>query len=138
MSTSDAAVLAMYETQQGRAAARAVALAEYRCAGQGCLLLHLWRSPQGVMFYRPAYKLSLGRNESESTPDGRAANTTDGRNHWRADAGTLESARGWEGHAMPVQCDHFQGNVSTADLFADADAATPGKPRRRRLPLDDW
>lgn len=138
MATSDPTVLMTYETPQGRAAVKACAVAEYRCAGRGCLLLHVWQSPAGPLFYRPAYKLSRDVNERESSPEGRAANTADGENHWRADAGHLAGARGWPEHTMPLQCDHFRANVETAKILADADRATPGKPKRRRFPVSDW
>lgn len=136
--TADDAALATYSTPEGRRAVKAVALAEYRCAGHGCLLFHVWRSPAGVMFYRPPYKLSDARNETESSAEGRKANTYDGENHWRPNAGSLEVARGWDGHAMPLQCDHVQLNVETARILEDADNATPGRPVRRRIPVDGW
>ena len=46
-----ALIKAAYESHRARI--KASLLLEYRCPQRGCLLLHVWRSPAGLMYYRP-------------------------------------------------------------------------------------
>ena len=112
-------------------------VSEYRCRRprRGCLLLYVWHSRSDQLeFYQPAYKLSPGRNAEQSNESGRAANTADGNNHWRAVAGVLDDMRGWGPTAgLSLQCDHVSVTVPSDDLLATADDATPGRPTRRTI-----
>lgn len=114
---------------------RTVMLAEYRCPVRGCLLLHAWQSPAGVLFYRPAYKIGREMNLTESSESGRARNTTDGENHWKPQAGLLDTYRdvGWrEGVRITLRCDHVNVAVHPGKIIRDIDAAEqPGKAVRR-------
>jgi hypothetical protein len=126
-------IIAVYGTPQGRAAVKDAAVLVARCPARKrkCLLLHAWRTPDGVLFYQPPYKTAPDVNVATSEPDARARHTTDGDNHWRATAGTLDSLRGWGPEAvLHLRCDHIQTTVAFDDLVAKADAATPGQPVR--------
>lgn len=126
-------IIAAFESAQGRRAAKAAALAEYRCPS-GCLLLYVWRSPMGVLFYQPPYKLSAARNDAQSSPSGRAKNTRDGERRWNAQAGILDRLRSWESEVgLSLQCDHVQRHEPVDKLLTVMDAATPGHPTRRTL-----
>ena len=125
-------ILSAYETTDPKRI-KVVALLEYRCR-HGCLLLHVWRSPDGVLFYRPAYKLSPRFNAERSNAAGRARNTRDGGNHWNPVAGLLDDLRGWGPSAgLDLQCDHVDQTLPASDLLEEADAATPGRPTRRLI-----
>lgn len=132
MDDLDAAAEATYHLARQTRRLRGVLLVEYRCP-KGCLLLHAWRSPAGVLGWRPPYRSSPALNAETSTAEGRASNTSDGERRWRGHAFNLDSARSWEGHALPLTCDHTPArfSVPTASVLADADAATPGRPTRR-------
>lgn len=110
---------------------RAAALAIWRCEQKGCTLLHVWRSPMGILFYQPRYTSSPGMNAESSTEAGRAKNTFDGDNHWKPTAGVLDHLRDWGKDAgLTVQCAHIpRQTIAEPDLFAVVDAGTPGNPR---------
>lgn len=110
-------------------------LLEYHCsARQPCLLLRIFATPYGPAFYRPAYVLTPERNLARSNESGRAANTSDGFNHWVSgcdiwmDAHGLEDTFGWF-----LNCRHVDLGVRVADIDTDLALASPGKPRRRRI-----
>lgn len=125
----DAAILAAWQTDRKRC--RAAAVLTYKCAARECLLILVWRTPLGLAFIHPAYKLARGRNEELSNAAGRAANTSDGVRHWRAYGGLLDDLDGWEDTFMNLVCDHVNINVSSETLLAEARSATPGNPTRR-------
>lgn len=123
-------IAAAYESAD-RADVRAVAVVEYRCR-QGCLLLHTWRSPTGLLYYQPAYRLSPERADAETVESARVKRTTDGYRRWRARGGVLEELRDWgDSVGLEFQCDHLKHYRSAPMILADADAAEPGKPTRR-------
>jgi hypothetical protein len=123
-------IMAAYENAD-RHRIRQVLLTEYRCRG-GCLLWHAWQSPRGVYWYAPGYQLSPAMNEQTTNPKARAKRTTDGAGSWRPRAGQLDLFRSGSGGFL-LCCDHFRDRVSVAQIVADADQATPGKPTRRLL-----
>ena len=124
-------IIAAYKSR-GMRGLKSVAVSAYWCHdSRSCLLLYVWRSPDGLLFYRPPYKIEPGRNAEQSNESGRAANTTDGDNHWCAVGGVLDAMRTWPPPmALELRCDHVEEKVPGADLLAVADAATPGKPTR--------
>lgn len=123
---------------------RDAAVVEDFCS-RGCLLLHVWRSPEGLLYYLPHFKQSPGLNEERSNAAGRARNTKDGNNHWNPKAGRLDDYRGWGpsigldpstglelSTGVELQCDHvLPAFVSFDELLKRADSTTPGKPTRR-------
>lgn len=113
-------------------------LVDIRCKSRGCLLLHVWRAPLGVCFYKPPHKLSTRRNQAASNESGRKANTVDGDNHWRGYGGVLDDLRGWGPQcSMPVQCDHVDRALPAEDLLDLADNAAPGRPATLRIQGSD-
>ena len=111
-------------------------LVEYHCtAGRPCLLLRIFASDDyGPAFYRPPYILTEERNLRASNEDGRAANTTDGANHWREGVGPWVTADGIESTAgWSLNCRHVDVSVRWADIDADVRRAQPGAPVRRRI-----
>lgn len=125
------AYLAEYH-QAGRKGVRQALLVEYRCVNtRACLLLQAWMANGRVLYYRPAYKRSRNRNENESVPQARQRNTLDGDRHWKPRAGNLSALAGWSGVGIDLNCDHSEVIVTPRLVLADADAATPGTPKRR-------
>ncbi len=139
--------LAMYQAMDAKAR-RQVLLAEYRChAKRGCLLLHVWQTPQGRFWYTPRYKLSPRLTESDTTESAREKRTDDG-GRWLPRAGSLDGLLDFfanesetdsgevvvtsysdEG-GLPVTCKHVRSTVAVAEL-AEAAAAVPGQPLTR-------
>lgn len=75
----------------------------YRCPNKKrCTLAEVYVSPAGLLVHQPPYKLAPGTNESTSSASGRAANTRDGNNHWKAQTGFMDSEQ-W--HRV-LNCDH--------------------------------
>ena len=130
---SDAHTIALVYENVDRKALKSALLAEYRCS-RGCLLLHIWRSPHGILYYHPPYKLSRERTEQDTTPSARTKRTADGYRRWLGRGGNLDDLRGWGDEAgVPLQCDHVRTVQPSTLALTDADAATPGKPTRRRF-----
>lgn len=131
MSDAEAAYRGMSESQRRR-----LLLVEYHCADSArCPLLRVWHSLSlGPSFYQPAYVLTEARNLERSNEEGRARHTTDGGGRWTptfgrwAEVADEDEAAGWELH-----CRHTDVKVRAADVRADIDAATPGRPVRRRI-----
>lgn len=93
----------------------------YRCHARRCLLLEAVDTPEGVLVHQKRYKLSPTVNEATSTAEGRAANTEDGRNHWRAQTYWLStSALRWDDlpqAGQSLECDHVLSHLLTAPQF---------------------
>lgn len=124
-------IIAEYESSSGDVT-RGNAVVEYRCARRGCLLLHVWRTPDGLKYYQPGYKLSAALNERDSNAAGRARNTIDGDRRWRSRGGVLDDLQGWGADVgIPLQCDHLNSVAPSDEVLAQAEAATPGSPTRR-------
>lgn len=134
-------VTELYEAASRRDIAR-VALSEYRCP-RGCLLLHVWNSPQGRLWYRPRYKLSPERTEADTVESARKKRTQDGYRAWQSSGGDFDELLDFfdfdpASGGLSVNCDHVRNVQIRCDrLAADADAATPGKPTRHTLSHDD-
>lgn len=124
-------VAAAYESA-GRKRIAPVTVATFHCAARrSCTLLTVWRTPAGLMFYRPRYRNSPALNAAESNAEGREANTEDGERRWRARAGNLDRLRDWGEHAgMELNCDHAHTFMRMPDLLAVVDRGTPGAPTR--------
>ena len=123
---------------------RQVLLAEYRCRTKGCLLLHVWQTPQGRFWYTPRYKLSPQLTESDTTESARDKRTDDG-GRWLPRADSLDRLLAFfanesetetgelvvtsysnEG-GLPLNCEHVRSTVDVAAL-AEAATAAPGQP----------
>lgn len=113
---------------------RAVELVVDRCKS-GCLLLVCWQSPIGRIVRLPGYRLPPARTEAASVPSARAKNTTDGYRRWKARHLLIDEMADWGATvALDVNCEHMIGHMlSVTDVRADADAARPGAPTRRRI-----
>jgi len=112
-------ILDAYTAAPDQARARTVFELRAVC---GCLLLRVWLSPLGYCFYRPAYRVAPGRNADTSTESGRAANTTDGSNHYRHSAGVLDDHRDWPDDTVTdLACAHKAFQPRFADLLSGAD-----------------
>ena len=108
-------------------------LAEYRCRRNGCLLLHVWSSPNGPEFYAPSARVSK-RFQSA------------GQLHWLSfnrsrpqktgeSAGRINDpviSRQW----LWLLCPHVKGPLWTVDLRQDIEGVEPGRPVRINLPRD--
>ena len=131
-------VTELYEAMSRRDLAR-VALIEYRCP-RGCLLLHVWSSPSGRLWYRPRHKLSPAIADAETVESARAKRTEDGFRVWQSSGGDFDELLDFfdfdpTAGGLSVNCDHVRNVEILCDrLTADADAATPGKPTRHTLP----
>ncbi len=104
---------------------REVLLVEYRCY-KGCLLLHVWQSPAGVLYYRPAVRISKKMQSRTGTAHvGKVAGTA-------GNLDDLSEARwvwGDDKNSILMGCWHCIGlRLPAATIKADAAAATPGNP----------
>jgi len=96
----------------------------YRCRAGRCLLLDAVATPLGTICHQTRYKYSPAENERRSSESGRAANTYDGANHWKARTYWMGesalSATFWEdaGANLEVTCDHVLSHLLTARGFA--------------------
>lgn len=109
-----------------------VLLLDYRCP-QGCLLLHVWQSPRGRLFYLPRYQLSAAKNAETAEP-ARMRRTEDGDHKWPARGGVLDDVLGFGG--LSLNCRHLRRGIAVERLAADS-TGTPGRPTRRRIAPDD-
>lgn len=116
-----------------------VLLLDYRCP-QGCLLLHVYSTPRGRMFYLPRYQLS--RTKTPETADAaRAHRTEDGDHKWPARGGSLDDLLDFFAHdpaggGLPLNCRHMRRTVLAEHLAEDTAEATPGRPTRKRITSD--
>lgn len=96
-------------------------LLAYRCPNaRRCLLLDVVNFPEpvGPLLVKPRYKLSAATNEAASNEAGRAANTEDGRNHWKAAYMVPEALLN-----VVMNCDHIKDvAINKARVQADLDA----------------
>ena len=120
------AVVSAYEGMS-RAAVRSVLLVELKCRREH-VLLHVWRSPEGLRYYQPPYKNSPNMNAATSTAEGREANTVDGDRRWRSRGGSLP-----HDGSLELSCDHVKETVRIEAVHQMAAAARPGTPTRRIL-----
>ncbi len=92
-------------------------LALYRCPS-GCVVLDVLNLPQGVIFHKPAYRLSPTMNATTSSAAGREKNTRDGDRRWKA---TTHFAS--ECLNVTLNCDHLREVVlDKSEIQADLDA----------------
>lgn len=114
--------LAYYRLLKERKKLTSVLIYEARCDSRDrCLLLHVFQTPAGPAFYLPRYKLSPEVNARESNADGRRANTEDGNNRWKGQAGLVRPAFNFS-----LNCDHYRGELEPDDIEGE-----PGRPTRR-------
>ncbi|HRD10507.1 MAG TPA: hypothetical protein PLI79_01465 [Mycobacterium sp.] len=117
-----------------RAGVKDVLLAEYRCRKRGCLLLHVWQSPNGLEFFAPASSVSgrftsagqwhwLGMNRSRDNKTGDRAGRID-------DLAEMLQAGGW----LWLLCEHVKVALWVKDIRADAAGGKPGEPVKVFLP----
>lgn len=131
-------VAKLYESTSRRDISR-VALIEYRCP-RGCLLLHVWSTPHGRLWYRPRYKLSPATTEADTVESARAKRTEDGFRVWQSSGGDFDQLLDFfdfdpTSGGLALNCDHVRNvDVRCDRLAADADTATPGKPTRHTVP----
>ena len=93
----------------------------YWCAEEdGCLLLDIVRTQHGLLVYHPSYRMSPGKNERESTAEGRAKHARDGANHWPEQT-YFDEAAGRE--HFTVRCRHMPDTNITRERLAEDIAA---------------
>jgi hypothetical protein len=120
---------------------RQVLLAEYSCRTRGCLLLHVWNTPQGRCYYQPRYALSPEVNKAESVEAARQKRTSDGNHKWMARWGSLDELLEFCGEepdlGIDLNCDHVRERITGRRLGAAVDGVTPGSPGDPILLPDD-
>lgn len=109
---------ATYRALKSTGALKSHRLLTYRCPKR-CMLLDVVNlpAPVGLIVHSPRYRLSPGLNAASSSASGRAKNTEDGDNHWKA-------------HTFPVRamsrplltCDHLRVPLEDVDFEADLEA----------------
>lgn len=115
---------------------RPLLLVEYRCV-KGCLLLHVWNTPDGPMYYRRPFKISpkmhqrTGASEVGRIPEhgGLIADFDDSSDLvWVTDE---QEHTGVGLNCLAIGCSHCVGlRFPAATIKADVAAATPGNPVR--------
>lgn len=130
-----AVILAAYKAAPD-AWLQSVLLVEYRCHVQGCLLLHIWQSPAGAMYYRPPGPLpeasGLGVNQRLPAHGGLLTDfdTSGAQSGWGDDI-----ALGVHFNGLVLGCGDLYGLYDAANFVADARSARPGRPIKRN---DIW
>ncbi len=134
-------IIDRYRQMSGREL-RDVLLVEYRCRDR-CLLLHVWWSEHGPMYYRPRVPLSTfnsmgrwGAPRERGLPahGGLVADfgPSGAHGHWISgdddEAGILPSG-------LVIGCGHCWGGYDAANIRTDIDAAGAGRPVKRH---DVW
>ena len=104
----------------------------YRCASR-CLLLDIIDTPQGAIVHFPRFSRPPAANDARSSAEGRAANTEDGRNHWRARSAFLDDA----GAQIELVCKHAQPLIDTARVRADLEGRRRDRGRHADVILTD-
>jgi len=130
-------IVSLYESVP-KAALRQVLVLEYRCPS-GCLLLHAWRTPDGLMWYRPRNTLSPAVAEADLVEAARIKHTSDGERRWLASGGSLDELLDFfeldpsEG-GLSLNCHHLRNVVVLCDrLASDTANVTPGQPTRSTI-----
>ena len=134
-------VVARYEVMSRRELS-SVLILEYRCP-KGCLLLHVWNSPIGRLWYQPRHKLSKTRAVAETVEEARLKRTEDGLRVWKARGGDFDDFIKFFNFdptqgGLSMNCDHVREVVLLCDrLETDAAAGRPGSPTRHTLSNSD-
>jgi hypothetical protein len=104
---------------------RKVLLVEYRCA-RDCLLLHVYASPRGPTYYRPALHVSKKMQFRTGMAEvGRIPETAG----LLSDLSTDQFVWGDASNSILIGCPHCIGVHFPAEVIkAAAGAATPGNP----------
>jgi hypothetical protein len=132
-----ASITALYESM-AKASLRSVLLVEYRCP-KGCLLLHVWNTPDGRLYYQPRYQLSQSKAETDTVESARMKRTEDGFRVWKSRGGDFDELIDFfefdpEQGGLSMNCDHVrEAVVLSGQLAAHARAATPGRPTRHTV-----
>jgi hypothetical protein len=131
-------VVALYESTP-RSALLQVLVLEYRCPSS-CLLLHAWRTPGGLMWYRPRNTLSHAVAESDLVEAARIKHTSDGERKWLATGGSLDEFLEFfaddpdAAGALSMNCHHLRNVQVLCDRLArDTANVTPGQPTRATI-----
>lgn len=108
-------------------------LVVHRCR-EGCLLLHVWQSPAGPMYYRPRVPLAdlngLGRWGERGDRDlpAHAGYLSEFDISGATSGWGDESTAGVLFDAIVLGCGHCWGRYEAKLIVADATAASPGNP----------
>ena len=120
-------------------ALKRVLLLDYRCP-QGCLLLHVWQSPHGRLFYLRRYQLSRGKNTAETAEAAREHRTEDGDRKWPARGGNfddlLDFTRADPDVGLLLNCRHVRRLITAEQAAADM-SNTPGRTKPRVISAND-
>lgn len=114
-------------------------LLDYRCSHpKHCLLLDVWSSPLGRLYYLPRYQLKADKSLTETVESARLKRTEDGERKWPAAGGSIDYlldffADEMDANGLPLNCHHLRRSVSCAELAADLAVARRGRPTRRLL-----
>jgi hypothetical protein len=116
---------------------------EYRCAHRkpGCLLLHVWNTPRGRLYYLSRYRLSPTKATTETAETARQKRTEDGLRTFRARAGSfddlLDDYAAEPDAGLSMNCAHLRNVFIGFDrLAADASAGQPGRANELRVSSD--
>jgi hypothetical protein len=130
----------IYHELAERNAVGSVLLLEYKCP-KGCLMLHVFSTPDGRMYYAPRYRLSESQSLKQSDPVARERRTEDGVRKWLSRGGSFDKLLGFfsnttQSGGLTLTCDHLNKHVLTDQLAADIGGAAPGRPKKKRLPYN--
>ncbi|HPZ98789.1 MAG TPA: hypothetical protein PLT93_11665 [Phycisphaerae bacterium] len=102
-----------------------ILLVEYRCA-RGCLLLHVYSTPQGAKYFRPALRVSKNMQWRTGMAEvGRVGEAAGLLTDLSADRFTWGDAVNW----IMLGCPHVIGvRFPASDVLADASSAKAGNP----------
>lgn len=129
-------IAALYESTP-KAALRQVLVIEYRCPA-GCLLMHAWRTPEGVLWYRPRNTLSRQTAANELVDAARIKRTSDGERKWCSTGGSLDELLEFFGGdptegGLSLNCHHLRNVTVLCERLAADGTADPGHPTRATI-----
>lgn len=127
------AIVTQYKALRGSKGLRDRLLVEYRCAKK-CLLLHVWSTPEGALYYRPAVDISAGMQQRTGATEvgrvpergGAIADLDAGQWVWITDE---QERNGIGVNWLLIGCTHCLGlRFPVATIKTDIADATPGHP----------
>lgn len=105
-----------------------VTLHTYICS-RGCKIATVFRAGKNTLCAVRDYKYSPGLNERQSVEAARAKNTLDGNRHWPGHVFDVDQIAEWgESTGISMNCRHYRGVRSGAQILKDIGRAVPGRP----------
>lgn len=104
----------------------------YKCK-RGCRIAQVFRAGGTTLCAVSDYKLSHGLNLNQSVEAARKKNTLDGERWWPSHVFDLQHEASSPEFLIPLNCSHFRGARSAAEMLEEVGTSRPGKFGQTRL-----